>query len=482
MAGRDRRTPVRVATVTHAPRTRRTWRRLQTTGASSANPSRTGCTGWSGRRSTRRCTSSPSTLTRSQASACARPTRRESRIWRGWTISPYGPPGGAAGSPWRYCTTLPGVHARGFRRAGSGVDGENTTGAVRLYERAGMRVAGGGTNSKRQWMADLRFGRRRSAMRLRSRMCAPRCHGSSTARATSTHRLLPVVRPTRYRHVRRRAGRARTSATRTCAASRAETVRRRRARSPRARGRTSSDLLLAATEAWAGERGGRGAPGCCFAAERGRRAERGARSSRLSPDPALVHDGDRPPRRCRRRPSGRRESRSGPTTRSRTRGPCTSARRRRSPTTGTFAESARRLAVVPVQRSAVRSGALVAREDGCRAGGAPLNSWHFSGDATFGWVGTSAVGDPGGAAGWPRAPPTLVRRLQAAPGARGSASAWTPRIRPGQCGCTSARACAPSGATIRTTADSMSERFEAAASAAGGGGRGRIAGVVRLGR
>ena len=32
-------------------------------------------------------------------------------------------------------------HARGFRRAGLGVDGENTTGAVRLYERAGMRVA-----------------------------------------------------------------------------------------------------------------------------------------------------------------------------------------------------------------------------------------------------------------------------------------------------------------------------------------------------
>jgi mycothiol synthase len=32
-------------------------------------------------------------------------------------------------------------HARGFRRVGLGVDGENTTGAVRLYERAGMRVA-----------------------------------------------------------------------------------------------------------------------------------------------------------------------------------------------------------------------------------------------------------------------------------------------------------------------------------------------------
>jgi mycothiol synthase len=34
--------------------------------------------------------------------------------------------------------------ARGFRHAGLGVDGENTTGAVRLYERAGMHVA-------RQW-------------------------------------------------------------------------------------------------------------------------------------------------------------------------------------------------------------------------------------------------------------------------------------------------------------------------------------------
>ena len=30
---------------------------------------------------------------------------------------------------------------RGFRRAGLGVDGENTTGAVRLYERAGMQIA-----------------------------------------------------------------------------------------------------------------------------------------------------------------------------------------------------------------------------------------------------------------------------------------------------------------------------------------------------
>lgn len=32
-------------------------------------------------------------------------------------------------------------HARGYRRVGLGVDAENTTGAVRLYERAGMRVA-----------------------------------------------------------------------------------------------------------------------------------------------------------------------------------------------------------------------------------------------------------------------------------------------------------------------------------------------------
>ena len=31
--------------------------------------------------------------------------------------------------------------ARDFPRAGLGVDGENTTGAVRLYERAGMHVA-----------------------------------------------------------------------------------------------------------------------------------------------------------------------------------------------------------------------------------------------------------------------------------------------------------------------------------------------------
>jgi ribosomal protein S18 acetylase RimI-like enzyme len=30
---------------------------------------------------------------------------------------------------------------RGYPRAGLGVDGENTTGAVRLYERAGMHVA-----------------------------------------------------------------------------------------------------------------------------------------------------------------------------------------------------------------------------------------------------------------------------------------------------------------------------------------------------
>lgn len=33
------------------------------------------------------------------------------------------------------------LHARGQRRIGLGVDAENTTGAVRLYERAGMRVA-----------------------------------------------------------------------------------------------------------------------------------------------------------------------------------------------------------------------------------------------------------------------------------------------------------------------------------------------------
>jgi mycothiol synthase len=31
--------------------------------------------------------------------------------------------------------------SRGRERVGLGVDGENTTGAVRLYERAGMHVA-----------------------------------------------------------------------------------------------------------------------------------------------------------------------------------------------------------------------------------------------------------------------------------------------------------------------------------------------------
>ena len=33
------------------------------------------------------------------------------------------------------------LRARGRERVGLGVDGENTTGAVRLYERAGMHVA-----------------------------------------------------------------------------------------------------------------------------------------------------------------------------------------------------------------------------------------------------------------------------------------------------------------------------------------------------
>jgi ribosomal protein S18 acetylase RimI-like enzyme len=32
------------------------------------------------------------------------------------------------------------MRARGMRKASLGVDGENTTGAVRLYERAGMDV------------------------------------------------------------------------------------------------------------------------------------------------------------------------------------------------------------------------------------------------------------------------------------------------------------------------------------------------------
>ena len=35
-------------------------------------------------------------------------------------------------------------HRRGHKRVGLGVDGENTTGAVRLYEKAGMRPG-------RQW-------------------------------------------------------------------------------------------------------------------------------------------------------------------------------------------------------------------------------------------------------------------------------------------------------------------------------------------
>ena len=38
------------------------------------------------------------------------------------------------------------LYARGQRRIGLGVDAENTTGAVRLYERAGMRAA---------WQADI---------------------------------------------------------------------------------------------------------------------------------------------------------------------------------------------------------------------------------------------------------------------------------------------------------------------------------------
>jgi ribosomal protein S18 acetylase RimI-like enzyme len=43
------------------------------------------------------------------------------------------------------------LHARGFRRAGLGVDAENATGAVALYERAGMHVVRRADN----WVLDL---------------------------------------------------------------------------------------------------------------------------------------------------------------------------------------------------------------------------------------------------------------------------------------------------------------------------------------
>jgi mycothiol synthase len=44
------------------------------------------------------------------------------------------------------------LHARGLRRAGLGVDAENVTGALRLYERAGMHKIGQTDN----WVLDLR--------------------------------------------------------------------------------------------------------------------------------------------------------------------------------------------------------------------------------------------------------------------------------------------------------------------------------------
>ena len=61
--------------------------------------------------------------------------------------------------PWRRCglgTALlragfRGLHARGLRRVGLGVDTENETGALRLYERAGMSVMRRGDN----WVLDL---------------------------------------------------------------------------------------------------------------------------------------------------------------------------------------------------------------------------------------------------------------------------------------------------------------------------------------
>jgi ribosomal protein S18 acetylase RimI-like enzyme len=43
------------------------------------------------------------------------------------------------------------LHARGFRRVGLGVDAENETGALRLYERVGMSVVRQGNN----WVLDL---------------------------------------------------------------------------------------------------------------------------------------------------------------------------------------------------------------------------------------------------------------------------------------------------------------------------------------
>jgi len=48
-------------------------------------------------------------------------------------------------------TAISELHARGLRRVGLGVDAENETGALRLYERAGMEVVRQGNN----WVLDL---------------------------------------------------------------------------------------------------------------------------------------------------------------------------------------------------------------------------------------------------------------------------------------------------------------------------------------
>ncbi len=48
-------------------------------------------------------------------------------------------------------TAIAELHARGLRRVGLGVDAENETGALRLYERAGMNIVRQGNN----WVLDL---------------------------------------------------------------------------------------------------------------------------------------------------------------------------------------------------------------------------------------------------------------------------------------------------------------------------------------
>ena len=74
-----------------------------------------------------------------------RPVRfeREGRLEAGWVQ------GLAVRRPWRrrglglalLLHSFRELRARGREHVGLGVDGENTTGAVRLYERAGMHVA-----------------------------------------------------------------------------------------------------------------------------------------------------------------------------------------------------------------------------------------------------------------------------------------------------------------------------------------------------